>query len=834
MATRIDRVIWRYEADTRQAEAGTRRLAGSIEGATQRTNQFNKALKVAGTVIATIGAGALVKDMLELAAANEKVEKSFAKILGSTKAAQRVLGSLEEFAAGTNFSLVELQDTALKLLRKVGPTGIEDVLRRLGDIANGTNNSIEDLGNVYAKILNKGKAQAEELLQLTERGVPIIDVLAEMFGKTGDEIFKMGSRSEITADVITKAFNQMTDAGGDFAGLTAEMAETTSGKLSTLKDNWEAVRREAGERLLPVLNALLDIGLKLFGANQKQSDAIRDQKTELNLLVGVIGEANESEEERLEKMNDIEAAYPSFFEGLDKHTIGEEELRKRLDAVNKELDERIDRMLVLEEIETRQAERQDIQNTRLETAKKLQELMNGRFKEAVGETGTFAERLEKLTEHLEGMGVNVPSAEAGLLELGSTMGKTGKVAGILGDLLGKDGISAALFGVNGETANLISLYNAANLATEKWDTRLDELNETAGETAETVGNESKPTSLAGAAKTAKKAVEELDTSLKEINTRDILFGIEGFERISDEFSELMPRLKEIAAEEGFDPEDILPTREIIEGAETLGDDLKASFGVAAKEIGEELAEELRKAIESATQIVGSSMEIIGSLINIGREREVRELEKQKAKELAIAGNNAIRREAIETKFAEKREELERKAFEEQKKFAEAQAIINGSLAVTKILAEVPKADFGVATALLIAAAIATTAEQLATIRNTQFAEGGFVSDGRGGYTGPGHKYKPVGIVHAGEYVMPAANVAHNRKWLEMIHRHDLNIGDMVAANGRAAAAGSMFSDNRMVRELRRGNDIGEGIYSELRRRRGGRRRRNWGSPGIRD
>lgn len=87
---------------------------------------------------------------------------------------------------------------------------------------------------------------------------------------------------------------------------------------------------------------------------------------------------------------------------------------------------------------------------------------------------------------------------------------------------------------------------------------------------------------------------------------------------------------------------------------------------------------------------------------------------------------------------------------EQKAFAIAAAIANTYVGVTKALAELtPPASY--------LAAAATVAQGLAAvqrIRSTspQFAEGGF--------TTPGPKYKPAGVVHAGEWVAPAWQVNH--------------------------------------------------------------------------
>ena len=76
-----------------------------------------------------------------------------------------------------------------------------------------------------------------------------------------------------------------------------------------------------------------------------------------------------------------------------------------------------------------------------------------------------------------------------------------------------------------------------------------------------------------------------------------------------------------------------------------------------------------------------------------------------------------------------KERIAKREAKRQKAFAISQAVINGALAVTNILATVPKADFGISSAILIGKAIATTALQVATISQQQFARGGIVGPG---------------------------------------------------------------------------------------------------------
>jgi hypothetical protein len=76
-----------------------------------------------------------------------------------------------------------------------------------------------------------------------------------------------------------------------------------------------------------------------------------------------------------------------------------------------------------------------------------------------------------------------------------------------------------------------------------------------------------------------------------------------------------------------------------------------------------------------------------------------------------------------------KEEARKRDAKRQKAVAIIQATINGALAVTNILATTPKADFGIASAILIALAVATTAAQIATIAAQPLARGGVVGLG---------------------------------------------------------------------------------------------------------
>lgn len=147
----------------------------------------------------------------------------------------------------------------------------------------------------------------------------------------------------------------------------------------------------------------------------------------------------------------------------------------------------------------------------------------------------------------------------------------------------------------------------------------------------------------------------------------------------------------------------------------------------------------------------------------------------KEAELAKAGENTAKKEQIEKKYAKK-----------QQKIAIGQALINGAMAVLEIWAAksvLPEPANSIYKGLMTGIIAGTTAAQISKISNQQFSSGG--------YTSPGGKYEPAGIVHKGEFVASQEAVRNStiKPVLDMI--------DFAQRNGTTATLNlpaSMVSD----------------------------------------
>lgn len=169
----------------------------------------------------------------------------------------------------------------------------------------------------------------------------------------------------------------------------------------------------------------------------------------------------------------------------------------------------------------------------------------------------------------------------------------------------------------------------------------------------------------------------------------------------------------------------------------------------------------RNAFSVASQMLNQMAELSSTL----QEAEFQQVEAWKEKELALAGDNADEQTRIE-------EEAEAKKLEISKKYADidmainiAKTIADGAVAAMKAFADLGPVAGGIMAGILAAttaAEVAVIIAQRNAIQNASASSAassadtstGDVGFSEGGYTGPGGRLEPAGIVHRGEYVVP--------------------------------------------------------------------------------
>ncbi|WP_412557600.1 tape measure protein [Thalassospira sp. MIT1370] len=238
-------------------------LQANLLAARERLAAIGSAARDVGKRFQDMGTGALTSLTAPIAAIGgfslrafgqmEQLETSFKSMLGGSEAAKNMVKELSDFAARTPFQMQDIGGATKQLLSfGVEASKITSTLGMLGDISAGANIPLGDMASIFGKSMAKGKAMTEELLQLSDRGVPIIDVLAKGLGRSKDQIFELASQGRISFDILTRAMQTMTSQGGVYFKQMDEQSKTLFGKWSTFKDNFILGMVDIGDALMRV------------------------------------------------------------------------------------------------------------------------------------------------------------------------------------------------------------------------------------------------------------------------------------------------------------------------------------------------------------------------------------------------------------------------------------------------------------------------------------------------------------------------------------------------------------------------------------------------------
>ena len=197
----------------------------------------------------------------------EQTKVAFATLIGDAGKAEQTLAQLRELGAKTPFEFPELADAGRKLIAfGEGSDTVAATLARIGDVSAGVQAPVNEIAELYGKARVQGRLFAEDINQLTGRGIPIIGELAKQFGVSDSEVKKLVESGKVGFPDIERAFIDMTSQGGKFAGMMEAQSKTTNGLFSTLKDTINEVFLTLGT---PINDAIRPLVEQAIGLVQK-------------------------------------------------------------------------------------------------------------------------------------------------------------------------------------------------------------------------------------------------------------------------------------------------------------------------------------------------------------------------------------------------------------------------------------------------------------------------------------------------------------------------------------------------------------------------------------
>lgn len=216
--------------------------------------KFGKIAKIGVGAVGAIGAavgGLALKGGMERAL---KIEGAQAKLKGlghDAASVEKIMQNSLAAVKGTAFGLDAAAGTAAGAVAAGIKPGqqLEKVLKSVANASAATGSSMEDMGGIFNKVASVGKAQNDVLQQVAERGLPIYAALGEELGKTSEEVFKMASKGQIDFATFEKA---MTRAAGTVAD---EMGNTLPGKIDNAKAAMSRMGAAAVSSFLPMVSS---------------------------------------------------------------------------------------------------------------------------------------------------------------------------------------------------------------------------------------------------------------------------------------------------------------------------------------------------------------------------------------------------------------------------------------------------------------------------------------------------------------------------------------------------------------------------------------------------
>ena len=177
------------------------------------------------------------KNIINVTSQFEQTQKALETVTQSAEKGAKLFEDLRKFSFDTTFGVDELANASSQLLNVgVSTSVLKKDLKMLGDLAQGDKNKFQELTAIFAKVQSTGKVSSMQLQQFALRGIPITQKLKEM-GVTGTA----------SAEQLTKAFEELTGAGGQFNNAMGNIIDTIEGKKGFITDTIKEINVNFGQ-----------------------------------------------------------------------------------------------------------------------------------------------------------------------------------------------------------------------------------------------------------------------------------------------------------------------------------------------------------------------------------------------------------------------------------------------------------------------------------------------------------------------------------------------------------------------------------------------------------
>lgn len=276
--------IFHFKGDTSDLDKKTKDMGKKLKDS---LNTIGNAMTVGVSIPLTAIATAGVKYNAEL----ENYTANLTTLLGGNKKqAEELLNTLKETAKTTPYetsNLVKATQTMMSF--GISADNAKKYLNQIGDISMGNSEKLAGLTLAFSQVQSAGKLTGQDLLQMINQGFNPLNIISKETGESMADLKERMSEGGVSAEEVAHAFEIATSKGGLFYKGMEKGAQTTEGKISTLKDSFKEATGSLTEALLPALTSIVEALTKVADWFGNLSDTGKNTILIIGGIVASIG-----------------------------------------------------------------------------------------------------------------------------------------------------------------------------------------------------------------------------------------------------------------------------------------------------------------------------------------------------------------------------------------------------------------------------------------------------------------------------------------------------------------------------------------------------------------
>ncbi|WP_284464903.1 tape measure protein [Chryseobacterium sp.] len=247
----------------RNVEQIRRDILGLNQQTQQQTSQMDSAFRNLSIGVASYFSVHVVRDFInELITVRgefQQMENAIETITGSTSEMNKLMDEWKDLTLRSPFRLSEIGQAGKQLLAYgIDVNKVTHDIEMLANVASGVTAPIGDIAYVYGTLKTQGRAYTRDILQFTQRGIPLMDELAKVMNVNVSELKGLIEAGKVGFPEVEKAMNRLTSEGGKFNNLIAKQATTLTGSVNRLKHEFELMLNEIGTNNENILKGGID------------------------------------------------------------------------------------------------------------------------------------------------------------------------------------------------------------------------------------------------------------------------------------------------------------------------------------------------------------------------------------------------------------------------------------------------------------------------------------------------------------------------------------------------------------------------------------------------